>query len=168
MLLRPALVAASWRVTPKTVLAWIQSGELPALRLPSGHFRLRAEEVRTFCQKKGLPLPAALHGRDVLVVGDRRKLGPSMRGVRARYEPHAYRALARTLLDGPAAIVVDGSRAEAHGFLEGVSEAALRTPIIVCEAAARNRFSKVDQVLTRREREDLRRAVTTLLERDPK
>ena len=168
MLLRPALVASTWRVTPKTVLGWIQAGTLPALKLPSGHFRLRAEEVRAFCQKQGLPLPTALHGREILVVGDRRKLGPSLRGLKARYEPHAYRALARTLLDGPAAIVVDGSRVEATGFLEGIAEAGLKTPIIVCEAAARNRFSKVDLVLTRREREDLRRAVTGVLERDPK
>lgn len=161
-------MASTWRVTSKTVLGWIQAGALPALRLPSGHFRLRAEEVRAFCQKQGLPLPEALQGQEILVVGDRRKLGPSLRGMKARYEPHAYRALARTLLDGPAAIVVDGSRTEASGFLEGIEETGLRTPVIVCEAAARNRFSKVALVLTRRERDELRRAVTNVLERDPK
>lgn len=45
-LLTPAEVARLFRVSPKTVTRWAQSGRLPALRTLGGHRRFRASHVR--------------------------------------------------------------------------------------------------------------------------
>ena len=45
-LLTPAEVAAIFRVDPKTVTRWANSGKLTALRTLGGHRRYRESEVR--------------------------------------------------------------------------------------------------------------------------
>ena len=45
-LLTPAEVARLFRVSPKTVTRWAQSGRLPAMRTLGGHRRFRASHVR--------------------------------------------------------------------------------------------------------------------------
>ena len=45
-LLTPAEVAVLFRVSPKTVARWAQSGKLPAMRTLGGHRRFRASHVR--------------------------------------------------------------------------------------------------------------------------
>lgn len=38
-------VAALFRVTPKTVNRWVQSGRLKAIHTPGGHQRFRQEDI---------------------------------------------------------------------------------------------------------------------------
>ena len=45
-LLTPAEVAALFRVSPKTVTRWAQSGKLASIRTLGGHRRYRASDVR--------------------------------------------------------------------------------------------------------------------------
>jgi excisionase family DNA binding protein len=45
-LLTPSEVASLFRVDPKTVTRWAQSGKLPSLRTLGGHRRYRASDVR--------------------------------------------------------------------------------------------------------------------------
>jgi excisionase family DNA binding protein len=45
-LLTPAEVAGLFRVDPKTVTRWANSGKLPSLRTLGGHRRYRESEVR--------------------------------------------------------------------------------------------------------------------------
>lgn len=44
-LLRVADVAAAWDVSPQTVIRWIRSGRMPAVRAPSGQYRLTSETL---------------------------------------------------------------------------------------------------------------------------
>ena len=46
-LLTPAEVAAIFRVDPKTVTRWANSGKLTSLRTLGGHRRYRESEVRS-------------------------------------------------------------------------------------------------------------------------
>ena len=46
VLLTPAEVAALFRVDPKTVTRWANTGKLTSLRTPGGHRRYRESEVR--------------------------------------------------------------------------------------------------------------------------
>lgn len=39
-------LARRWRVDRKTVLNWIHSGRLPAIRTPGTHFRIPASAVK--------------------------------------------------------------------------------------------------------------------------
>ena len=45
-LLTPAEVASLFRVDPKTVTRWANTGKLPSLRTLGGHRRYRESEVR--------------------------------------------------------------------------------------------------------------------------
>ena len=45
-LLTPAEVARLFRVSPKTVTRWAQTGKIPAFRTLGGHRRFRASHVR--------------------------------------------------------------------------------------------------------------------------
>jgi excisionase family DNA binding protein len=45
-LLTPAEVAFLFRVDPKTVTRWAQSGKISSIRTPGGHRRFRESEVR--------------------------------------------------------------------------------------------------------------------------
>jgi excisionase family DNA binding protein len=45
-LLKPAEVAAMFRVDPKTVTRWAQEGKLTSIRTLGGHRRYREAEVR--------------------------------------------------------------------------------------------------------------------------
>jgi excisionase family DNA binding protein len=56
-LLRPSQLARFWELNPRTLQVWIRDGRLPAIRSPGNHFRLRAADVRAFCEREGLPLP---------------------------------------------------------------------------------------------------------------
>jgi len=45
-LLKPGEVAAIFRVDPKTVTRWANTGKLKAVRTPGGHTRFREADVR--------------------------------------------------------------------------------------------------------------------------
>ncbi len=48
-------VAKRCNVSRTTVYRWIVHGHLKAYALPSGHFRVRPEDLETFCQSFGIP-----------------------------------------------------------------------------------------------------------------
>ncbi|CAB4984548.1 MAG: MerR family transcriptional regulator [Actinobacteria bacterium] len=45
-LLTPGEVATMFRVSPKTVTRWHQTGKISAIRTPGGHRRFRAKEIK--------------------------------------------------------------------------------------------------------------------------
>ena len=53
-LLTPAEVAALFRVDPKTVTRWANTGKLTSLRTLGGHRRYRESEVRNLLGGAGL------------------------------------------------------------------------------------------------------------------
>ena len=50
----PAEVAQLFRVHPKTVSRWVQSGKLSAVRTLGGHRRYRANEVYALLEETGI------------------------------------------------------------------------------------------------------------------
>lgn len=49
-LLTPSEVASLFRVDPKTVTRWAQSGKLPSIRTLGGHRRYRTSDVRALLE----------------------------------------------------------------------------------------------------------------------
>ncbi|MBI2328376.1 MAG: helix-turn-helix domain-containing protein [Chloroflexi bacterium] len=43
-------------VSTATVRRWIQNGELSAIRLPSGHYRVRLADFKDFLKRHGMPV----------------------------------------------------------------------------------------------------------------
>jgi excisionase family DNA binding protein len=50
-LLKPAEVAALFRVDPKTVTRWAKAGKIGSIRTLGGHRRFRASEIRKFLEQ---------------------------------------------------------------------------------------------------------------------
>lgn len=111
-LLRPSELARAWALHPRTVTAWIKEGRLRAVKTPGQHFRVRASDVRAFCERNGLAVPAAA------TAGEHRVL------VVAR-APTAARSLRRALR-APLWHVEDASQ-----LMEGVARAAATRPHVV-------------------------------------
>jgi excisionase family DNA binding protein len=61
----PAEVAALFRVDPKTVTRWADSGKLTAVRTLGGHRRYRQDEVQNLLVASSISLPAASEGASV-------------------------------------------------------------------------------------------------------
>jgi excisionase family DNA binding protein len=59
-------VARLCRVTPMTVIRWIEDGKLPAFKTAGGHRRVLENELRSFLRARGMPQPEA--ARAVLIV----------------------------------------------------------------------------------------------------
>lgn len=63
-------VARVCRVTPMTVIRWIEEGRIPAFKTVGGHRRVLRADLDSFCRARGIPFeavgPASLHR--VLVV----------------------------------------------------------------------------------------------------
>jgi len=53
-------IAAVIGVTRKTALRWVQKGMIRAHALPSGHFRVKAEDLVAFLQASAMPVPPSL------------------------------------------------------------------------------------------------------------
>jgi excisionase family DNA binding protein len=49
------LIAKGCGVSNTTVLRWISTGQLPAFRLPGGHFRIERNALAEFLTKNSLP-----------------------------------------------------------------------------------------------------------------
>jgi len=50
-------VAKRCGVSNTTVLRWIEKGELPAFRLPAGHYRIGRKDFADFLTNCGMPVP---------------------------------------------------------------------------------------------------------------
>lgn len=48
-------VADQLGVTPRTVLRWTRQGDVPAVRLPSGQIRYRADELAAWLEARATP-----------------------------------------------------------------------------------------------------------------
>jgi excisionase family DNA binding protein len=48
-------IARRCGVSNTTVLRWIERGELPAFRLPAGHYRIEREDFAEFLTHYGIP-----------------------------------------------------------------------------------------------------------------
>ncbi len=61
------------RVSPKTIINWIESGLIKAYKTPGGHRRINQKDLIAFMEKQGMPIPEneADTGRiKILVVDD--------------------------------------------------------------------------------------------------
>ncbi len=61
------------RVSPKTIINWVESGHIEAYRTVGGHRRIRREDLKRFMLRQGIPLPeeeTMEHRHRILVVDD--------------------------------------------------------------------------------------------------
>jgi excisionase family DNA binding protein len=61
------------RVSPKTIINWIEAGHLKAYKTVGGHRRIKQEDLDQFLRDKGMPLPEEPKGEEkkkILVVDD--------------------------------------------------------------------------------------------------
>ncbi|OGN95835.1 MAG: hypothetical protein A2Y89_01910 [Chloroflexi bacterium RBG_13_51_18] len=49
-------IAKHCGVSNTTVLRWISAGQLPAFRLPGGHYRIGREDLSGFLSRYGMPV----------------------------------------------------------------------------------------------------------------
>ncbi len=90
-------VAKRCNVSRTTVYRWIISGHLKAYSLPSGHFRVRPQDLDEFCRTFGIPdVGASAHRRkpvsnklNVLIADDHPDVVLLLRKVTERYLPEA-------------------------------------------------------------------------------
>jgi len=63
------------KVSPKTIINWIDAGYIKAYKTAGGHRRIKREDLDQFLKEKGMPLPEVPKGeekRKILVVDDDR------------------------------------------------------------------------------------------------
>ncbi len=61
------------RVSPKTIINWVEAGHLKAYKTVGGHRRIKQEDLDQFLRDKGMPLPEEPKGEErkkILVVDD--------------------------------------------------------------------------------------------------
>jgi excisionase family DNA binding protein len=61
------------KVSPKTIINWIEAGHLKAYKTVGGHRRIKKEDLDQFLKEKGMPLPEEPKGderKKILVVDD--------------------------------------------------------------------------------------------------
>ena len=52
-------IAKRCGVSNTTVLRWINTRQLPAFKLPGGHFRVERTDLTEFLEKNNMPVPSA-------------------------------------------------------------------------------------------------------------
>jgi excisionase family DNA binding protein len=85
-------VARYCAVTNDGVLKWIKSGKLRAFSTPGGHYRVSAEDFRSFLEKYDIPVDEAFFSRNqkeraVLVVDDEPNIREIVRRLLNELEP---------------------------------------------------------------------------------
>ena len=85
-------VASYCAVTNDGVLKWIKSGKLRAFSTPGGHYRVSAEDFRTFLEKFDIPVDEAFFRgtkkrRTVLVVDDEPNIREIVRRLLGELDP---------------------------------------------------------------------------------
>ena len=61
------------KVSPQTIINWIDSGYIKAYKTPGGHRRINVKDLESFMQKQGMPIPEAVEAssrKRILVVDD--------------------------------------------------------------------------------------------------
>lgn len=97
-------------VTPRTLLRWLDSGQLPGVRTPGGHWRVDPADLETFiaAQQSGATLARQPSGRRIVVVED---------------NAHHAAALSRLLrLLEPTAMVQHAADGITGGLLLGITQ----------------------------------------------
>ena len=85
-------VARYCAVTNDGVLKWIKSGKLRAFSTPGGHYRIAAQDFRTFLEKFSIPVEESFfrgeeRPRSVLVVDDEADIREIVRRILQELEP---------------------------------------------------------------------------------
>ena len=59
------------RVTPRTIINWINAGHITCYKTVGGHRRMKRADLEAFMKKQGIPIPETNSGRKrILVVDD--------------------------------------------------------------------------------------------------
>ncbi|HLA05167.1 MAG TPA: helix-turn-helix domain-containing protein, partial [Syntrophales bacterium] len=72
-ILTPSQASKYCKVPTKTIINWIEAGELPALKTAGGHRRIKKDDLDKFLKGKGLSLPEVIKAEErkkILVVDD--------------------------------------------------------------------------------------------------
>ena len=115
--IRPSELARFWKLHPKTVYTWIRDGRLIATRSPGNQFRLKVADVRAFCERQHLPIPASVEApkERVAFIGGgeatRRALKRALKvqAVVVECFDDVYRGLFTAVLAPPTLIAIDAS-----------------------------------------------------------
>jgi excisionase family DNA binding protein len=108
-------VAKLLRVSPSTVLSWIDRGLVSAHRTPGGHRRVRRDDLIAFLKQQELPVPAVLGGaRSLLLLG----FDPAVQTEVSAHLPELTVHFAQDIVDGllklgalrPDAVLLDATR----------------------------------------------------------
>jgi len=172
-LIRVSQLARFWEVNPVTILGWIRRGRLASVRSPGGHHRVRAADVRAFCEREGLPVPPYVSPPPRRVVSTA-ALSRAARPAGLAFEIHEdpYEALVAAA-SGPTAVLV--LSASAGRFDAIVAIAALRrvpataqVPVVVVDTPGPARAAALaragaTRTLRRRQGDDLGRVLRELL-----
>jgi len=178
-LLRPSELARIWELHPKTVYQWIREGRLPAIKTPGAQYRVRAGDVRTYCEEHGLPMPRAIASPagTVAVIG---KAGPSQRalaracrsrGVDVALWPRSLEGLLAVASEVPSLLAIDATSTDlvitdAIRALKKTARTA-DVPIMVYDAPPRSSaLVKVGaaSIVPRGKADDAGRALVAMLE----
>ena len=74
-ILTPSQASKYCKVSTKTIINWIEAGELSTLKTAGGHRRIKKDDLDKFLKKKGLSLPEGIkieERKKILVVDDDR------------------------------------------------------------------------------------------------
>ena len=58
------------RVTPMTVIRWIEEGRIPAFKTAGGHRRILRADLYTFCRTRGIPVGGESSARVLVIAPD--------------------------------------------------------------------------------------------------
>ncbi len=94
-------VARLVRVSPSTVLAWVDRGLLPAYRTPGGHRRIDAVALVRFLREHQMPIPKDLAPiTRVLIIDDEEPFLRTAKRLLKRRAPHIDVEIANGAVDG--------------------------------------------------------------------
>jgi excisionase family DNA binding protein len=172
-LLRLSQLARFWEVNPVTILGWIRQGRLASVRSPGGHHRVRAADVRAFCERQGLPVPPFVSPPPRRVVSAAAiPRGARPGGLAFAIHDDPYEALLAAA-SGPTALLVLPASAGRFDAIAAI--AAMRTvdttaaiPVVVVDVPGPARAEALvragaTRTLGRRQRDDLGRVLRELL-----
>ncbi len=186
-IVRPSTLARAWKVHPRTVTSWIQSGRLPALKTPGGQFRVRVADVPEFCAKERLAVPpellrtareVGLFARKTAVPKAAMRVLEASRarsdgdGVRVLAFADPFAGLAHVVASPPLLILIEAPFADPEALVRAIrrSVPTARVPIVVFDATSAPRAEKIQRrgatlVLTKKARAELAPRLAELLER---